>query len=200
MTALPAGWTDPASIGYPALFLAVLLGSVVPVIPTGAVVGGAAAIATTTAHLALPVVLVLAMSAAYLGDLCTFTIARFGSAAAQHWLIRRQRAEVMDRARAKFVKAGWQIIVVGRLVPAGRIPVLVTAGALAYPWRKLLPASLAACCLWAATYAMLGVLSGGIFDSPLFATLLATALVLAVTIVVSLVTGYRVRREGRDRT
>ena len=47
-------WTDPASIGYPALGAGVLLGSIVPVVPTGAVVGAAAAIATTTGRLWLP--------------------------------------------------------------------------------------------------------------------------------------------------
>ena len=36
-------WTDPAAIGYPALGAGVLLGSIVPVVPTGAVVGAAAA-------------------------------------------------------------------------------------------------------------------------------------------------------------
>lgn len=200
MSILPTGWENPAAIGYPALFLGVLAGSVVPVIPTGALLGGAAAIAMTTAHFALPVVFVLALTGAYLGDLCTFTIARFGSEAAYRWLVRRQPTEAMARARSKFTRAGWQIIVVGRLVPAGRIPVLVTAAALEYPWRKLLPSSLAACCLWTLTYALLGVLSGGIFDSPLFATVLATALVIAVTIVVGLVKRYRGRRDGRERS
>ena len=47
-------WTDPAAIGYPALGAGVLLGSIVPVVPTGAVVGAAAAIATTTGRLWLP--------------------------------------------------------------------------------------------------------------------------------------------------
>ena len=34
MSALAAGWTDGSSIGYPVLFGGVLLGSVVPVVPT----------------------------------------------------------------------------------------------------------------------------------------------------------------------
>ena len=44
---LASGWTDPGSLGYPVLFGGVLLGSVVPVVPTGAVVGAAAAVAVT---------------------------------------------------------------------------------------------------------------------------------------------------------
>jgi hypothetical protein len=45
---LAADWTDGSAIGYPVLFGLVLLGSIVPVVPTGAVVGAAAAVATTT--------------------------------------------------------------------------------------------------------------------------------------------------------
>jgi membrane protein DedA with SNARE-associated domain len=83
--------------------------------------------------------------------------------------------------------------VVGRLLPAGRIPVLLAAGALAYPWRRLVPASLGAAFLWAVAYALIGVLSGGIFDSPLLATLVATVLVLLIGAVLNLI-GSRRRR------
>jgi membrane protein DedA with SNARE-associated domain len=83
--------------------------------------------------------------------------------------------------------------VTGRLLPAGRIPVLVAAGSLAYPWRRLLPASFAAGLVWAVAYALIGVVSGGIFDSPLAATLIATVLVLLVGVVLNLVSAHRHR-------
>ena len=77
----------------------------------------------------------------------------------------------------------------------GRIPVLLAAGALAYPWRRLVPAATVAALLWAIAYAALGVLSGGIFDSPLLATLLATLLILVVGAVLNLI-GNRRRKAG----
>jgi membrane protein DedA with SNARE-associated domain len=55
------------------------------------------------------------------------------------------------------------------------------------------PASAAAALLWAVAYALLGVVSGGIFDSPLLATLLATLLVLVVGGVLNLVSAHRRR-------
>jgi membrane protein DedA with SNARE-associated domain len=55
------------------------------------------------------------------------------------------------------------------------------------------PASLLAAFLWALAYALLGVVSGGIFDSPLAATLIATVLVLAVGGVINLVSARRRR-------
>ena len=193
---LAAGWTDGSSLGYPVLFGGVLLGSVVPVVPTGAVVGAGAAVALTTDHLSLPLVVLLATLGAFLGDVITFTLCRFGGPSGVRWVARGQHADRIGEVRDQFRRHGWQIVVVGRLLPAGRIPVLLAAGALAYPWRRLLPASFAAALVWAVAYALLGVVSGGIFDSPLAATLVATVLVLAVGAVLNLVAAARRRRSA----
>ncbi|WP_222262099.1 DedA family protein [Modestobacter marinus] len=197
-TALAVSWTDPASLGYPLVFGGVLLGSVVPVVPTGAVVGAGAAVAVTTDELSLSLVLLLSTLAAFLGDVITFGICRFGGPAAVRWVARGQHAERIEEVREQFRRHGWQIVVVGRLLPAGRIPVLLAAGALAYPWRRLLPAALAAAAVWAAAYAALGVLSGGIFDSPLIATLIATLLVLLVGLLLNLLPRRRHRGGGEE--
>jgi membrane protein DedA with SNARE-associated domain len=188
-------WTDPSALGYPVIFGGVLLGSVVPVVPTGAVVGAGAAIAVSAGTLSLPLVLLVAVAGALLGDLATFGVAKAGSAAAQRWVARGQSRDRLDEVRGQFAKRGALLVVVGRLVPAGRIPVLLAAGALDYPWRRLVPAALLACVLWAAAYAVLGVVSGGLFDSPLVATLVATALVFAVAGI-----GALVSRTRRART
>ncbi len=190
---------DAASLGYPLVFGLVLLGSVVPVVPTGLDVGSAAALATTTDRLELPLVLAVATLGALTGDLITFALARFGGPSAVRWIARGQHPERVDEVREQFRAHGWQIVVVGRLLPAGRIPVLLAAGALAYPWRRLVPASLLACFLWAVAYAVLGVVSGGIFDSPLLAMLVATLLVLAVGGILNLVSARR-RREPAEST
>ena len=188
---LAAPWSDGASIGYPLLFGLVLLGSVVPVVPTGAVVGAGAAVALTTDHLSLPLVVLVAALGAFIGDVVTFSICRFGGPTAVRWVSRGQHADRVEEVREQFRRHGWQIVLVGRLLPAGRIPVLLAAGALAYPWRRLLPASFAAGLVWSIAYALLGVVSGGIFDSPLLATLIATVLVLLVGVVLNLVSAHR---------
>ncbi|WP_181782334.1 DedA family protein [Pseudonocardia pini] len=180
MSALALDWTDPQAIGYPLLVGGVLLGSIVPIVPTGAVVGAAAAVAMTTHHLSLPLVIVAATLAAYVGDLVTYGVARVGGEAAVRFVSRGQTPEQLARARVRFTRHGWQLVVIGRLVPAGRIPALVAAGTLGYPWRRLLPSALLACLLWAVAYSLLGILSGGLFDNPLVATLVAAALVLVV--------------------
>jgi len=193
---LLAAW-DGTAIGYPLVYGLVLLGSVLPVVPTGAVVGAAAAFAMTTDTLGLPLVLAVATLAALMGDLITFAICRFGGPAAIRWVTRGQYPQRIDEVAEQFRRHGWQIVVAGRLLPAGRIPVLVAAGALAYPWRRLVPASLLAAFLWALAYSLLGVVSGGVFDSPLAATLIATVLVLAVGGVINLVSARRHRAPAR---
>jgi membrane protein DedA with SNARE-associated domain len=196
---LAANWTDGSAIGYPVLFGGVLLGSIIPVVPTGALVGAGAAFAVTASGLNLPLVVLVATLAAWCGDVVTFAICRFGGPSAVRWVARGQHAERIEQVRDQFRRHGWQIIVVGRLLPAGRIPVLLAAGALAYPWRRLLPASLFAAFLWAMAYALLGVASGGIFDSPLTAVLLATLLVLVVGALLNWI-GSRRRRPTEPET
>ncbi len=193
VAALGTAWTDPAALGYPAVFGGVLLGSVVPVVPTGAVVSAAAALAVT-GGLSLPLVLVLSVLGALLGDLVTFGAAKLGSATTLRWVARGQSPERLAAVRDRFARQGLLLVVVGRLLPAGRIPVLLAAGALDHPWRRLVPAALLACTLWAIAYALLGIVSGGLFDDPLVATLVATALVLVVAAVGTLV--QRLRRRS----
>jgi membrane protein DedA with SNARE-associated domain len=187
-------WTDPAAIGYPALGAGVLLGSVVPVVPTGAVVGAAAAIATTTGRLWLPAVIALATAAALAGDLVTFAVGRAGSGLALRLVTRGQTPERLAAMRDRFAAHGGRLVVIGRLLPAGRIPVLLAAAALAYPWRRFVPAAALGCLLWAIAYAVLGVVSGGIFDDPVLATVLATVLVLVVAGLSALVARLRKQR------
>lgn len=194
MSLLAIDWTDPATIGYPALGAGVLVGSIVPIVPTGAVVGAAAAIAITTDRLFLPWVILLATAAALAGDLVTFAAGRAGSGLALRLISRGQTPERLVAMRDRFAAHGGRLVVVGRLIPAGRIPVLLGAAALDYPWRRFLPAAVFGCLLWAVAYTLLGVVSGGIFDDPLVATLLATVLVLVVAGISALVSRHRKER------
>lgn len=192
-------WSHPSSIGYPVVFGGVLVGSIVPILPTGAVVGAGAALAMT-GQLNLPLVVLVSMVGALIGDLITFAAGRGGSGPLTRFFERRQSADKLAGARDKFVQKGWLLVVIGRMVPAGRIPVLLAAGALDYPWRRLVPAATGACLLWAVAYALLGVVSGGLFDNPLVATLIATTLILLVTLVVGLVARHRERKRAHVTT
>ena len=191
-----------ASIGYPVLFGGVLLGSLIPLVPTGALCGAAAAVAMTTPHLSIVLVVLLSAVAAFAGDVTVYALARLGSAPIKRWVTRGHQVERLDRIERQFATRGWLIIVIGRLLPAGRIPALIGAAALDYPWRRLLPAVGVACLLWSGLYCVLGVVSGGIFDSPLEAVILVVVLTLLVTGIMHLIEKRRAKRTrvGRDTT
>jgi len=59
------------------------------------------------------------------------------------------------------------------------------------------PAAAAACLLWAIAYSLIGILSGGLFDNPLIATLLAAVLILILGGVLNLVSTRRRRRRAQ---
>lgn len=180
--------------GYLVVAIGVLVGSIVPVVPTGAVVGAAAAVAMTSSALSLPLVVLIAVAAALSGDLVTFALARKGSDAVLGWLTRGQTPERLGRMRALFAGRGWLLVMVGRIVPAGRIPVLVSAAAMGLTWRRLVPATAVGAMLWALLYGVLGVVTGHVFDSPLVAAAAATVLVLLVGGVSALIGRWRARR------
>lgn len=190
-------WTNPSSLGYPMIFSGVLLGSIVPVLPTGAVVGAGAAIAVSGGDLDIVLVVVVSTVGALIGDLVTFGAGRGGRGTLTRWFERRQSEEKLASARDRFVRRGWLLVVIGRMVPAGRIPVLLAAGALDYPWRRLILAATGACLLWAIAYSALGVVSGGLFDNPVVATVIATLLILVLTLVIALISKWRERQHAR---
>jgi membrane protein DedA with SNARE-associated domain len=194
-----AGAAVGSSIGYPVLFGGVLLGSIVPVVPTGAVVGAGAAFAVAAHELNLAAVVLLVTLGAWAGDVVTFAICRFGGPAAVRWVGSGQHATGSRRPLS--VPPARPADRRRRPAPARRPPpVLLAAGALPYPWRRRLPASLLAAFLWAVAYASLGMLSGGIFDSPLLAVLLATALVLVVGALLKLAGSHRRRTPEPETT
>jgi membrane protein DedA with SNARE-associated domain len=193
---------DAGRVAYLVVAGGVLFGSILPVVPTGAIVGAAAATAMTSPALSLPVVLVLAFAAALAGDLVTYAVARRGSvpvldAVAGGRFGGARTGERVARVRAAFAERGWLLVLVGRVAPAGRVPTLIAAAASGMAWSVLLPAVAAGAVLWTLLYGVLGVLTGNLTDSPLVAAGLAVGLVAVVGAVTALVGRLRSRRRER---
>ncbi|MFH8344428.1 DedA family protein [Streptomyces sp. NPDC018045] len=159
-------------VGYPSLFLLVVLGSLVPVVPTGAVVSSAAVVAFhQRSPWGLLVVFGVAALAAFLGDLALYWLGQRGvrSRNGSRWLERlRDRAapERLARARTKLREHGVLVLVLSRLVPAGRIPVMLACLLSRVPLRRFARGDLPACLAWAATYQLIGLLGGSLFGEP----------------------------------
>ncbi|MEV6168486.1 VTT domain-containing protein [Streptomyces sp. NPDC051954] len=175
------------AIGYPSLFLLVLIGALVPVVPTGALVSSAAVVAFhQTAPFALALVFVTASLAAFLGDIALYWLGRrgMGSKNGSRWLEAiRSRApeERLARAQEKLVDHGVAVLVLSRLVPAGRIPVMLACLMAKWPLRRFARGNFPACMAWAVTYQLIGILGGALFREPWQGVVAAVALTLAIS-------------------
>jgi membrane protein DedA with SNARE-associated domain len=188
------------AIGYPTLFLLVLIGALVPVIPTGALVSSAAVVAFhQTAPFALALVFVTASLAAFLGDAALYWLGRRGlrSKNGSRWLeaIRaRAPEERLAQAQEKLAEHGVAVLVLSRLVPAGRIPVMLACLLAEWPLRRFARGNVAACLAWAVTYQVIGILGGSLFPEPWEGVAAAVGLTVAIGVAPSV--WRRVRSAG----
>ncbi len=85
------------------------------------------------------------------------------------WLAAIRNRAPEDRlaqAQEKLGEHGVAVLVLSRLVPAGRIPVMLACLMAKWPLRRFARGDVPACLAWAATYQLIGVLGGSLFDEP----------------------------------
>jgi membrane protein DedA with SNARE-associated domain len=176
------------AVTYPSLFLLVVLGSLVPVVPTGALVSGAAVVALhqSVPALALAAVLAVGATAAFLGDITLYWLGRRGvdSESGSRWLERlREHAppQRLGQAQDKLREHGVAVLVVSRLVPAGRIPVMLACLLGRMRTRQFVRGDLPACLAWTVTYQLIGVLGGSLFPEPWEGVVAAVALTVLIS-------------------
>ncbi|MFF7982950.1 DedA family protein [Streptomyces sp. NPDC007901] len=185
------------AIGYPTLFLLVLIGALLPVVPTGALVSSAAVVAFhQTAPFALALVFVTASLAAFLGDAALYWLGRrgMGSKNGSRWLAAiRARApeERLSQAQSKLAEHGVAVLVLSRLVPAGRIPVMLACLLAEWPLRRFARGNAPACLAWAATYQVIGILGGSLFPEPWEGVVVAVGLTVVISVTPSVVRRVR---------
>ncbi|MFH8448407.1 DedA family protein [Streptomyces fungicidicus] len=190
LAAVPAVTPDSTqqAIGYPSLFLLVLIGALVPVVPTGALVSSAAVVAFhRAAPFSMALVFVTASLAAFLGDMALYWLGRRGmkSKNGSRWLEAiRERApeDRLEQAQGKLADHGVTVLVLSRLIPAGRLPVMLACLLAKWPARRFARGNLPACLAWAATYQLIGVLGGSLFAEPWEGVLAAVALTVLISV------------------
>ncbi|KES08822.1 membrane protein [Streptomyces toyocaensis] len=179
-------------VAYPSLFLLVLIGALVPVVPTGALVSSAAVVAVhRTAPFSLALVFVTASLAAFLGDVALYWLGRRGmtSKNGSRWLEAiRQRApeDRLAQAQRKLADHEVAVLVLSRLMPAGRLPVMLACLLAKWPVRRFVRGNLPACLAWAATYQLIGILGGSLFEEPWEGVLAAIVLTVLISAAPSL--------------
>ncbi|URM89053.1 DedA family protein [Streptomyces sp. MRC013] len=174
------------AVGYPSLFLLVALGALVPVVPTGAVVSSAAVVAFHQATpFALPAVFLVAAAAALAGDAALYWLGWRGAASrgGPRWpAVPESRAapDRLERARAGLRRHRVAVLVLSRLVPAGRIPVMLACLTARVPPARFVRSDVPAVLAWTAAYQLIGVAGGALFPRPWQGVAAAVALALLV--------------------
>ncbi|GIF17870.1 membrane protein [Paractinoplanes tereljensis] len=177
------------------LFAVVCFGAIIPIVPTGAAVSGAATLAFHEHH-PLTIVLVIAFGAAgaYVGDLAMYAMCRLGGEKLARRLRWLRDEEHLASVKLRLEKSPLPVLLVSRLIPGGRVPVLLAAAFLGLSWRTFVAANLPACALWAAVYAAVGVAGGSIFPKPWEGVVAAVVLILVVNQSIS---WWQKRRDAR---
>jgi membrane protein DedA with SNARE-associated domain len=178
------------------LALVVAFGAIVPIIPTGAAVSGAAALAFHDHPLLILLVIAAGAAGAYAGDLVMYAMCRAGGeqlARRLRWLRDEEHlAAVKERLR----KSQIPVLLVSRLLPGGRVPVLLAAAFLGLSWRTFVVANAPACLLWSVVYAGIGVAGGSIFAEPWEGVVAAIILVLIIGQILNLISKRRAARQA----
>jgi undecaprenyl-diphosphatase len=176
----------PAQLGYPALFGLVFAESAGVPVPgetallTAGVLAGAG-------HLALPIVVAVAVAAAVLGDGLGYWLGRRGGRAV---LLRRgplklQRARALAHSERFFARHGAKAVFLGRFVPGVRVFAAVVAGAGRMPWPRFVAFNVAGAVTWATTVAGLAALAGPAASAAFSVVALAAGAAGAVALVLA---------------
>jgi membrane protein DedA with SNARE-associated domain len=186
MTGDDFGWVYLAALAG-----AVLIGAVLPVLPTGAAVSAGAVLASHHNPIGLVGVLIAGAAGAYAGDLIVYAACRAGGetlAKKVGWL--RNNAS-LDALRERLAKHEITVLLTSRLIPGGRIPVLLAAGISGYRWHRFAVVDLIASSVWSAVYMAIGLLGYALFDKPWQGVVAAIVLVLLTTVISSLIQRLR---------
>ncbi len=183
---------DPAAIVYLLAFVA--FGAILPILPTGAAVSAAAVVA---AHQSVPsLVTVVAAGAvgAYIGDGVTYAVLRRGGEGAARRMPGLRAEGVPQRTADRLAARPIPVLLVSRLIPGGRVPVLLAAALFRVPWRHFAVANAAAVLLWSVVYASIGLAGRAIFPEPWQGIVAAVIVVLLLSLVGERVRGWRESR------
>jgi membrane protein DedA with SNARE-associated domain len=128
----------------------------------------------------------VAAFAAFLGDIGLYWLGQrgMGSKNGSRWLERLRERAAPDRlqtAQQRLDDHGVAVLVLSRLVPAGRIPVMLACLLGRMPMRRFLRGDAPACLAWAGAYGLIGILGGSLFAEPWQGVVAVVVLTLVIS-------------------
>ncbi|WP_375001311.1 DedA family protein [Aeromicrobium sp. CTD01-1L150] len=186
-------------LGLLALYGFVAFGSTIPVVPTGPAVSAAAVLAAGEHTWEIAVVVAVGAAGAYTGDITTYGALRIaGESLAQRvgWLQRTDPRGALQRIRARIEAHELRALLVSRLLPGGRVPVLLAASLGGYPWQRFVVAAIASTLLWSCAYTTIGLLGDSLFEDPQLAVIAAVVGAVLLTVVVQATQRWWIARQA----
>ena len=191
-------WLDTFSASpwfYVVIFSIALLDSVVPIVPseTTVIVGG---IAAGQGDLAIPLVILMGASGAYVGDTAAYLLGRRSGALITRWFFRGEKGtDRLMRAGAEIRKRGGFLLITARFIPGGRTALTFSCGLTRQPyWSWFVRWDFVAVVIWASYAGSLGFFFGDRFeDDHATAFWWAFGTALSVTVLIEIVRFIRGR-------
>jgi membrane protein DedA with SNARE-associated domain len=183
------------------LFGIVTVGAAVPFLPSGAPLSAGAALAAKDGALTVALVFMIGAAAAYVGDLLTYvalltTVRQTSSTHGRlgRWVNKERQSKAVQRVERAFEKRPMRTMMVSRLVPGGRTPVLIVVALDEYAFAKYAAADIVAAIAWSAYYTASGLAGRALFANAGEAVAASLALVLLISVFGSLWTRWREHR------
>lgn len=180
------------------MFAVAVIDGFFPPVPSETVLAAAAAVAAASGDLAVIVPLALVAAAgAVLGDNIAYALGRKVGITRFAWMRRPRVAAAFARAQGALDRRSAALILGARYIPVGRVAVNMSAGALAYPWRRFLPLSIVAALTWSAYTVAIGIIAGHwVEGQPLLGAAAGVLLTLVIGVVIDRIAAARRRRKG----
>jgi membrane protein DedA with SNARE-associated domain len=156
-----------------------------------------AALAAKDGALTIALVFVIGAAAAYVGDLLTFFTVRQTSSThgrIGRWVNKERQSKAVQRVERAFEKRPMRTMMVSRLVPGGRTPVLIVVALDEYAFAKYAAADIIAAVSWSAYYTASGLVGRALFANAWEAVAASLALALLISVFGSLWTRWREHR------
>jgi membrane-associated protein len=186
-------------LSYLLAFFFPALDAVFPLVPSETIVIALGVATAGSADPRIAVLVLLAACGAFAGDNLSYLIGRrFGPAAQRRFFSGERGARSLAWAQRSLDSYGARLIIVCRFIPAGRLAVTFTCGAVGYRRKNFVLATAVAGVIWASYAYLLGRLGGAAFeDRPWVGLLIAFGAAVLLSAVVEVARRLAGRRRNR---
>lgn len=182
------------------LFGFVTVDGVLPVVPSESIVVSLGALWSQTGAPNIVAIALVTWAAAFCGDNLAYLVGRKVGVERFRYFREGRGASAVERARHGLDKRALPLMMVARWIPAGRVAVHMTAGAIRFSHRTFVRNSIIAGGTWAIWSAVIGAVAGSWVEShPLLGILVAMAVAIVLSLVIErIITWFHRRQDRRD--